>query len=189
MPAGAKEPVVVHYLEHVPADVGAAFIWLKNRDPEHWRDVQNVEHVLGKYIISDHPMTVEQWAGTASKCAVITVALTSLAQPAQARTQLNCVTTSVIITEKAGRDTSVQVEQHMSFWIDDVAKTLEFSDGRLLRVTLFDKKWISANTEDTQYEFNRGEGLLTYAGSKTQGNATTTIVGSGRCEEASTPKT
>jgi hypothetical protein len=56
---------------------------------------------------------------TASKCAVITVALTTLAQPAQARTQLNCVTTSVIITEKAGRDTSVQVEEHMSFWIDD----------------------------------------------------------------------
>jgi hypothetical protein len=24
--------------------------------------VQNVEHVLGKYIISDRPMTVEQWA-------------------------------------------------------------------------------------------------------------------------------
>jgi hypothetical protein len=62
MPAGAKQPVVVHYLEHVPADVGAAFIWLKNRDPVHWRDVQNVEHVMGKYIISDHPMTVEQWA-------------------------------------------------------------------------------------------------------------------------------
>jgi hypothetical protein len=51
MPAGSKQPVVVHYMEHVPADVGAAFIWLKNRDPEHWRDVQNVEHVLGKYII------------------------------------------------------------------------------------------------------------------------------------------
>ena len=62
MPAGAKQPVVVHYLEHVPADVGAAFIWLKNRDPEHWRDIQNVEHVLGKYIISDKPMTLQEWA-------------------------------------------------------------------------------------------------------------------------------
>jgi hypothetical protein len=56
MPAGAKEPVVVHYTEH------AAFIWLKNRDREHWRDVQNVEHVMGKYIISDKPMTMEEWA-------------------------------------------------------------------------------------------------------------------------------
>jgi hypothetical protein len=62
MPAGSKQPVVVHYIEHCPPDVGAAFIWLKNRDPERWRDVQNVEHVLGKYIISDRPMTEEQWA-------------------------------------------------------------------------------------------------------------------------------
>jgi hypothetical protein len=43
-------------------DVGAAFIWLKNRDPERWRDVQNVEHVMGKYLISDKPMTLEEWA-------------------------------------------------------------------------------------------------------------------------------
>ena len=62
MPAGSKQPVVVHYTEHCPPDVTAAFIWLKNRDPERWRDVQNVEHVMGKYIISDKPMTVEQWA-------------------------------------------------------------------------------------------------------------------------------
>jgi hypothetical protein len=62
MPAGSKQPVVVHYIEHCPPDVGAAFIWLKNRDPERWRDVQNVEHVMGKYIISDKPMTAEQWA-------------------------------------------------------------------------------------------------------------------------------
>jgi len=62
MPAGAKQPVIVHYTEHCPRDVGAAFIWLKNRDPERWRDVQNVEHVLGKYIISDKLMTIEQRA-------------------------------------------------------------------------------------------------------------------------------
>ena len=24
--------------------------------------MQNVDHVLGKYIISDRPMTIEQWA-------------------------------------------------------------------------------------------------------------------------------
>jgi hypothetical protein len=33
---------------------------LKNRDP--WRDAQQVEHALGKYIISDRPLTEEQWA-------------------------------------------------------------------------------------------------------------------------------
>ena len=36
-------------------------LWLKNRDPEHWRDSQQLEHVLGKYIISDKPMTEEEW--------------------------------------------------------------------------------------------------------------------------------
>jgi hypothetical protein len=66
---GANKPVIVHYTEHCPPDVGAAFIWLKNRDPEHWRDVQNVEHVMGKYIISDRPMTAEQWA--AERAAVV----------------------------------------------------------------------------------------------------------------------
>jgi hypothetical protein len=39
-----------------------AIFWLKNRDPQHWRDSQQLEHVLGKYIISDQPMTPEQWA-------------------------------------------------------------------------------------------------------------------------------
>jgi hypothetical protein len=62
MPAGAKQPVVVHYVEHMPPDVTAGTFWLKNRDPEKWRDFQNVHHVLGKYIISDRPMTEEEWA-------------------------------------------------------------------------------------------------------------------------------
>jgi hypothetical protein len=56
MPAGAKQPVVVHYV------VTAGIFWLKNRDPDNWRDVQNVDHVLGKDIISDRPMTEEEWA-------------------------------------------------------------------------------------------------------------------------------
>jgi hypothetical protein len=29
--------------------------------PAEWRDVQQMEHVLGKYIISDRPMTEEEW--------------------------------------------------------------------------------------------------------------------------------
>ena len=106
----------------------------------------------------------------------------------QARTQFNCVIRKVIITDKAERDRPVRVEERMSFWIDDAAKTFAFSDGRLLRVTRFDKSWISANSDDTQYEFNRGDGTLTYAGSTTEGNTTMTIVGSGHCEDA-TPKT
>jgi hypothetical protein len=31
-------------------------------DPQHWRDSQQMGHVLGKYIISDKPMSEEEWA-------------------------------------------------------------------------------------------------------------------------------
>jgi hypothetical protein len=59
---GHAKPVYAPYIEHVPPDVTAGIFWLKNRDPGHWRDVQNVTHVLGKYIISDKPMTEAEWA-------------------------------------------------------------------------------------------------------------------------------
>jgi hypothetical protein len=64
MPAGSKQPVVVHYIEHIPPDVDvtAGIFWLKNRDPDNWCDVKNVDHVLGKYIIADRLMTEEEWA-------------------------------------------------------------------------------------------------------------------------------
>ncbi len=32
------QPMVVPYTEHFPPDVGACLSWLKNRDPERWRD-------------------------------------------------------------------------------------------------------------------------------------------------------
>jgi hypothetical protein len=51
----------VPYREHVPPDVTAGIFWLKNRDPAHWRDAWQVAHTLGKYIISDRPMTAEEW--------------------------------------------------------------------------------------------------------------------------------
>jgi hypothetical protein len=40
----------------VPPDVTACIFWL-NRKPSEWRDVQQMEHILGKYMISDKPMT------------------------------------------------------------------------------------------------------------------------------------
>ena len=39
----------------------SAIFWLKNRDPAHWRDAWQFEHVTGKYLISDKPMSEEQW--------------------------------------------------------------------------------------------------------------------------------
>lgn len=47
MPAGAKEPVFAHYVEHAAPDTTAAIFWLKNRDPANWRDVSRTE-VTGK---------------------------------------------------------------------------------------------------------------------------------------------
>jgi hypothetical protein len=110
-------------------------------------------------------------------------------QTEQTRTQFECATTKVIMTNKAGRTGSVQVEEHLTFWIDDAAKTFIFSDGQLLRISRFDKSWISGSSEDIQYEFNRADRTLTYAGSTSKDDVTTTIVGSGRCEDASTMKT
>jgi hypothetical protein len=61
MPAGAKKPIYAPYVEHMPPDSTSMIFWLKNRDPERWRDAWQVEHSLGKYVISDKPMTEEQW--------------------------------------------------------------------------------------------------------------------------------
>jgi hypothetical protein len=36
-------------------------VGLKNRDPANWRDAWQIEGVIGKYIISDKPMTEEEW--------------------------------------------------------------------------------------------------------------------------------
>jgi hypothetical protein len=62
MPAGAKKPVYAPYVEHVPPDTTAAIFWLKNRDPARWRDAWQIDANIGKYVISDKPMTEEQWA-------------------------------------------------------------------------------------------------------------------------------
>jgi hypothetical protein len=51
----------VPIVEHLPPDVTAQIFWLKNRRPSEWRDVQNIEHAVGRYIISDRPMTEEEW--------------------------------------------------------------------------------------------------------------------------------
>lgn len=37
------QPVVVPYREHVPPDTNAAIFWLKNRQPDQWRDKIDIE--------------------------------------------------------------------------------------------------------------------------------------------------
>jgi hypothetical protein len=34
---------------------------LQNRDPARWRDAWQLEHVVGKYVISDTPLTADEW--------------------------------------------------------------------------------------------------------------------------------
>jgi len=73
------------------------------------------------------------------------------------------------------------------FVIDEVAKTLTFSDNRPLTITRLSKSWISANRDDVFYEFNRQNGTLTYASSATQDGVTTTLVGAGQCAISPAP--
>lgn len=37
-------PLVVKTVKHYPPDTTAAIFWLKNRQPKHWRDKQEVDH-------------------------------------------------------------------------------------------------------------------------------------------------
>jgi hypothetical protein len=59
MAAGASEPIYAPYVEHIPPDVTAGIFWSKNRRPDRWRDPWQVDATVG--IISDRPMTEEQW--------------------------------------------------------------------------------------------------------------------------------
>jgi len=43
MPSGASEPVYAHYTKHYPPDTKAALRWLMNRQPDKWRDRQQVD--------------------------------------------------------------------------------------------------------------------------------------------------
>jgi hypothetical protein len=45
MPAGVDAPDYAPYVEHHPPDIGAAKVWLYNRQPERWRDRKQVEHM------------------------------------------------------------------------------------------------------------------------------------------------
>jgi hypothetical protein len=43
-------------IANIPPDVTAGIFWMKNRRPDLWRDTHQIEHQLGKYVISDHPI-------------------------------------------------------------------------------------------------------------------------------------
>jgi hypothetical protein len=117
-----------------------------------------------------------------SECTLLTIALAALAQPALARTQLNCSTRKVVLISAPTGDTSSAREENLGFWVDDEAKTLTFLDNTPLTVTRLDQFWISANRDGIFYEFDRRDGTLSYAASTSKDGVSTTIVGSGRCQ-------
>jgi hypothetical protein len=124
----------------------------------------------------------------AAKGAAITIAVAALAQPLAARTRLDCSTTKVTITSAPDGNKSVRIKEDMAFYIDDDRKTLALSEGTRLRVRRFDASRISAEGNNIQYELNRSDNSLTYAGSTTQDSTTTTIIGSGQCKAAPSGK-
>ena len=117
-----------------------------------------------------------------TRCVLVTFALGALARPALARTFLHCSATQVAITSTSAGDGSSRSAIDLRFVIDDDAKTLTFADGRAVVVTRLDGHWISANSDDIFYEYDRQGRTLSYASSTTKDSVTTTIVGSGRCE-------
>jgi hypothetical protein len=62
-----------------PPNVTAAIFYLKNRRPDRWRDVQNIQaNVDLQYIISDRPMTEQEWIeARADRAKVVATALPS----------------------------------------------------------------------------------------------------------------
>lgn len=47
MPPGGGDPVYAPYIEHYPPDTAAASLWLRNRQPQRWRDKQEIDHTGG----------------------------------------------------------------------------------------------------------------------------------------------
>ena len=55
-------------------------------------------------------------------CALL-MAFTAWAEPALARSYLNCLAKKVVIVDSPRGSTSSNVEEHLGFWIDEAAKT------------------------------------------------------------------
>jgi len=121
------------------------------------------------------------------ECALLMMVVAVWAEPALARSYLNCVTKKVVIVDAPSGSTSSSIEENLGFWIDEAAKTLVLADGTPLTVRRFDDRWISAARGDMSYEFDRQNGNLTYASSTTKDGSATIIIGSGRCKIAVGP--
>jgi hypothetical protein len=55
------------YRKALTGDVGACCFWLKNRRPSEWRDVHNINADVGHYILSNAPMSEDEWIAARTK--------------------------------------------------------------------------------------------------------------------------
>src|SRR6266852_1240249 len=120
-------------------------------------------------------------------CALLLMAVAVWAEPALARSYLNCLTKKVVIVDAPSGSTSSSIEENLGFWIDETSKTVVLADGTSLTVRRFDDRWISAARGDMSYEFDRQNGNLAYASSTTKEGSATIVIGSGRCNIAVGP--
>lgn len=65
MPQGAPEPVYAPYVEHYPPETVAAIFWLKNRQPELWRDVNHQQVSVGLLAPTAEVVSPDQWQAEA----------------------------------------------------------------------------------------------------------------------------
>jgi hypothetical protein len=121
------------------------------------------------------------------ECALLLTVAVVWTEPALARSYLNCLTKKVIIVDTPSGSSSSSLQEKLGFWIDEVAKTIALVDSTPLTVRRFDDRWISAAWGDLSYEFDRQNGVLTYAGSTMKDGVATTTIGSGHCETAAGP--
>jgi hypothetical protein len=49
------------YRNALGGNTTAQIFWLKNRRPDRWRDVQQLQGDVGYYLISDRPLTEDEW--------------------------------------------------------------------------------------------------------------------------------
>ena len=59
-----NKTVIKKLKKHIPPDVTAQIFWLKNRDPERWRDKQEIQHsgeIKSGVLCVPGPMAEEEW--------------------------------------------------------------------------------------------------------------------------------
>jgi hypothetical protein len=79
------------YRNALGGNTTAQIFWLKNRRPDRWRDVQQLQGDVGHYLISDRPLTEDEWIEQRTKLieAKVTPALPQTESDANNTSNLN----------------------------------------------------------------------------------------------------